>query len=139
MSEIKDRVSKEIITAMKAKDKTRLNVLRFLKKLFIENDTSKKPIAEMDIVISHAKKTKDSLSMFPEGSDQQNEIMAELTVLDEYLPKQLTEDEVKAMLEEIKSKMENPNMGMLMKELSSKIKGKFDGKRASDLVKASLS
>jgi len=123
---------------MKAKDKTRLNVLRFLKKLFIENDTSKKPINEMDIVISYAKKTKDSLSMFPEGSEQQTEIMAELTVLDEYLPKQLTEDEVKAMLEEIKSKMESPNMGMLMKELSSKIKGKFDGKRASDLVKASL-
>ena len=45
MSGLKDQISKEIIVAMKAKDKTRLNVLRYLKKLFIENDTSKKPIA----------------------------------------------------------------------------------------------
>lgn len=137
MSELKDRVSKEIIAAMKAKDKTRLNVLRFLKKLFIENDTSKKPVAEMDIVISHAKKLKDSLELYKDGP-QKDEIMAELKIMDEYLPKQLTEDEVVVLINEIKSGLENPNMGSIMKELSGKIKGKFDGKKATDLVKSSL-
>ena len=139
MSDLKDQISKEIIVSMKAKDKTRLNVLRYLKKLFIENDTSKKPIPEMDILISHAKKTKDSLSMYPEGSPQQLEILGEIKVLEEFLPKQLTEEEVINIIENIKSSLDNPNMGSIMKELSPQIKGQFDGKRASDLVKSSLS
>lgn len=139
MSDLKDQISKEIIVSMKAKDKTRLNVLRYLKKLFIENDTSKKPIPEMDILISHAKKTKDSLSMYPEGSPQQVEILGEIKVLEEFLPKQLTEEEVINIIENIKSSLDNPNMGSIMKELSPQIKGQFDGKRASDLVKSSLS
>jgi uncharacterized protein YqeY len=137
MSELKDRVSKEIIVAMKAKDKTRLNVLRYLKKLFIENDTAKKPISEMDIVISHAKKTKDSLSMYPDG-DLKDGINAELLVLAEYLPIALTADDVKKLIEEIKAGNENANMGVIMKELSPKIKGQFDGKEATELVKAAL-
>ena len=47
---MKERVSKEIIVAMKAKDKVRLNVLRYLKKLFIENDTSNKPVDGTSVV-----------------------------------------------------------------------------------------
>ena len=136
--DLKDTISNEIKTAMKAKDKTRLNVLRYLKKLFIENDTSNKPIPVEDIVISHAKKTKDSLQLYPEGSDQQIEIQAELKVLAEFLPKQLTESEVNSFIEEIKSNYDQPNMGMIMKDLSPKIKGKFDGKKASQLVQAAL-
>ena len=137
MSDLKDKVSKEIIVAMKAKDKVKLNVLRFLKKLFIENETSKKPIAELDIVISHAKKLRDSLDMYPEGP-QRDEVVAELDVIAEYLPKQLTEEEVINMINDIKAGLDNPNMGAIMKELSSKIKGKFDGKKATELVKANI-
>ncbi len=131
---MKDRVSKEIITAMKAKDKPRLNVLRYLKKLFIENDTSKKPIEEMEIVISYAKKVKDSISLYPEGSDQRAEIEAEVVILSEYLPEQLDEAAVVEIIGSIVSSIDNPNMGSVMKELSPQIKGKFDGKLASQLV-----
>ena len=138
MSELKDRVSKEIIAAMKAKDKTRLNVLRYIKKLFIENETSKKPVSNlMDIIISHAKKTKDSLEMYPEGP-QREEIEKELEIMAEYLPKPLTEDDVIALIKDIKAANAGANMGVLMKELSPQIKGRFDGKRATELVKASL-
>lgn len=139
MSEsLKDNVSKQIISAMKAKDKVRLNALRYLKKLFIENDTSKKPQAEIDIVISYAKKMKDSLSMYPEGSDQRNDIEAEVLVLNEFLPKSLTADEVKVMIDEAKAKLDNPNMGSLMKELSGATKGRFDGRELSKMVQESL-
>ena len=79
MSNLKEQVNDGIKAAMKAKDKTRLNVLRYLKKLFIENDTSGKPAPEMDIVVSHAKKTKDSLAMYPEGSSQREEIEREIS------------------------------------------------------------
>jgi uncharacterized protein YqeY len=137
MSELKDRVSKEIIAGMKAKDKTKLNVLRYVKKLFIENETSKKPISEIDIIISHAKKTRDSLELYPDGQ-QKDEIQAELKILADYLPKQLTEAEVVQFIDDIKSSLDKPNMGLIMKELSGKIKGQFDGKKATELVKASL-
>lgn len=139
MGQLKDQISKEIITAMKAQDKVRLNVLRYLKKLFIENDTSNKPIDEMDIVISYAKKVKESLSMFPENGAQYNEVLAEVKILEEYLPKALSDEEVKALINEIKGKLEVPNLGAIMKELSPLIKGRFDGKKATDFIKAALS
>lgn len=138
MAELQDKISEEIKLAMKAKDKTRLNVLRYLKKLFIENDTSGKPGPELDIVISYAKKIKDSLSMFPAGSPQVDEIHAELKVMEEFLPKPLSKEEVQKLIDGIKAKHENPNMGMIMKELQPEIKGRFDGKLATDMVKASL-
>lgn len=139
MGELKDKVSEEIKTAMKAKDRVRLNALRYLKKLFIENDTSKSPKPELDIIVSHAKKIKDSLSQYPEDSPLRADIEAEVKVLEEYLPSQLSEDEVISIIEEIKESLDSPNMGSLMKDLQPKIKGRFDGKRASELVKAALS
>jgi uncharacterized protein YqeY len=139
MGQIKDDVSKKIVEAMKAKDKVRLNVLRYLKKLFIENDTSKKPIDENDIVISYAKKMKDSISSFPEGSTQQKELIEETKILDEFLPKQLSEEEVQTIINSIIKNLESPNLGLVMKELTPQIKGKFDGKRASELVKMAVS
>lgn len=138
MSDLKTIVNDEIKAAMKARDKVRLNVLRYLKKLFIENDVSGKAIPEMDIVISHAKKTRDSLTMYPEGSEQQEGIKAEVKVLEEFLPKQLTEDEVATIISDIKASLDAPNMGAIMKELSPKIKGQFDGKKASQMVQEAL-
>ena len=84
MSELKEKINEEIKTAMKAKNKTRLNVFRYIKKLFIENDTTTgKPKAEMDILISHAKKIKESMDLFPDGRDQYLEAEAEMKVLEE--------------------------------------------------------
>jgi uncharacterized protein YqeY len=138
MGDLKDQISDQIKAAMKAKDKTRLNALRYVKKLFIENDTSGSPKPEQDIVISYAKKVKDSLSMYPEGSEQQAEIQAELKVLQEFLPQPLTTEDVQSLIDDIKAKLENPNMGAIMKELQPQIKGRFDGKQASQMVKDSL-
>jgi len=138
MGELKDRVSKEIIAAMKAKDKKRLDVLRYLKKLYIENDTAKVQKPEIDITIAHAKKIKDSIKMYPEGSVQIEGIKEEMIILSEYLPAQLDEPAVIEIIKTIISTHDNPNMGQVMKELSPKIKGQFDGKRATDLVKSLL-
>ncbi|OUR99702.1 hypothetical protein A9Q84_01370 [Halobacteriovorax marinus] len=135
---LKDNVSKQIMAAMKAKDKIRLNALRYLKKLFIENDTAKKQQAEIDIVISYAKKMKDSIAMYPEGSDQRRDIEAEVVVLNEFLPQALTTEEVQTMIDEAKAKLENPNMGSLMKELSGPTKGRFEGRELSKMVQEAL-
>lgn len=137
MSEIKEKVSKEIIAAMKAKDKTKLNVLRYIKKLLIENETSKKPKDEQSIVIGHAKKIKESISLYPDG-EQQDELKKEYSVISDYLPEQLTEEDVKNLINKFISNQESPNMGSIMREVSPVIKGKFDGKRATELIKELL-
>ena len=76
--------------------------------------------------------------MYPEGSQQRVDLEAEVTVLQEFLPKQLSEDEVAKIIDQIKQNLDSPNMGAIMKELSPQIKGKFDGKKASQLVQAAL-
>jgi hypothetical protein len=135
MSDLKEQINTEIKLAMKARDKTRLNALRYVKKLFIENDVSGNPKPELDIVISYAKKVKDSADLYPDDSEQKKEIFAEHKVLSEFLPKALDQQEVQDMIDKITSNLDSPNMGDVMKLLQPQIKGRFDGKLASQMVK----
>ena len=138
MNDLKQIINDGIKAGMKAKDKTRLNALRYVKKLFIENDTCGNPKPELDIIIAYAKKVKDSAALYPDASPQQLEILAEHKVLSEFLPAQLTKEDVQNFIDEINARLESPNMGMIMKELQPKIKGQFDGKLASQMVKDSI-
>lgn len=128
----------DIKEAMKAKEKEKLQALRYMKSMLMENTTSKKPIGEMDVIIKHHKKLKDSLENYPKDHPMVAQTEKELEVISAYLPKQLSEDEVVKIIDSIKAGLDNPNMGAIMKELQPQIKGKFDGKRASELVKAAL-
>lgn len=138
MDNLKDQISEQIKSAMKAKDKVRLDVLRYVKKLLIDNQTSTKPQPEQDVVIAYAKKVKDSLAMYPEDSDHAKKIKDEIIILNEFLPEPMTEKQVIELINKIKNVIENPNMGSIMKELSGQIRGRFDGKKASQLVQAAL-
>lgn len=133
-----EQITEDIKKAMIAKDKDRLDALRYFKAMLIENKTSKAPIAEMDVLIKHVKKLKDSLENFPPENEIRKKTEKEIIVLSEYLPKQLGEDEVKGMINEIISKNPGINAGLVMKELSPKIKGQFDSKAANELVKSAL-
>jgi uncharacterized protein YqeY len=119
-----DQITEDIKKAMFAKDKERLDALRYYKSLLIENKTSKTaPIPEMDVLIKHVKKLRDSLESFPA----------------ENMPKQLSEEVVRGYIKEIIANTPGVNAGLVMKELSPKIKGQFDSKVANELVKAALS
>lgn len=131
-------MNQKIKEAMKEKNKPKLEALRYLKAMLLENKTAKKPKEEMDVIIAHHKKLRDSISMYPEGSEQASKIIQEASFIEEFLPQQLSEEEVIQLIKEISSSLDKPNMGGIMKELSPKIKGKFDGKKASELVKSSL-
>lgn len=130
-----EQLSKDIIEALREGNKPKLDALRYLKAMLIENKTAKAPKPELDVVVSHVKKLKDAISLYPEGNDQRDKLQAEIGYLESYLPKQLTEQEVLSMIDEIKRSMEAPSFNNIMKELSPKIKGRFDGKRASELVR----
>ncbi len=133
-----DKISQLIKEAMKAREKSRLLALRYMKSLLLENKTSKSPIESLDVIIKHYKKISDSLEMYKKDEEKINEINSELKVIKEFMPKEMEEAEVLSLITEIKSRHENPNMGMVMKELSALIKGKFNGKRATELVKKNL-
>ena len=133
-----DEINSDIKEAMKAKEKEKLQALRYLKSILMENSTSQKPVPEMDVVIKHSKKLKDSLVNFPEEHPMHQQTLFEITVMEKFLPQPLTQEEVQAIIDGIKAGLDSPNMGAIMKELQPQIKGRFDGKLASQMVKDSL-
>lgn len=134
-----EQITEDIKKAMFAKDKERLDALRYFKSMLIENKTSQKaPIAEMDVLIKHVKKLKDSLENFPPENEIRKKTEREIAVLSEYMPKQLDEETVKGYIKDIIAATPGVNAGLVMKELSPKIKGQFDSKIANELVKAAL-
>ena len=134
---LQERINNDMKEAMKAKDSVRLSALRMLKAAFIQNNTAVKPTDELSVVISHVKKLQDSLQMFPTGSDGFVQTLKEIEALRPYLPQEMSEAEVKTLIDQIKSAGAK-DMGSIMKELQPQIKGRFDGKKASDMVKAAL-
>lgn len=134
-----EQITDDIKKAMLAKDKDRLDALRYFKAMLIENKTAKAPIAEMDVLIKHVKKLKDSLEAFPPENEIRKKTEVEINILSDYMPKQISEAEVKSMISAIIASNPGINAGLVMKELSPKIKGQFDSKLANELVKSALS
>ncbi len=133
-----EQITEDIKKAMFAKDKDRLDALRYFKSMLIENKTSKAPIAEMDVLIKHVKKLRDSLENFPAENEIRKKTEREIITLSEYMPKQLDEATVKGFIKDIIAANPGHNTGLVMKDLSPKIKGQFDSKVANELVKAAL-
>lgn len=134
---LQEQVNKDIIEAMKAKQQERLDSLRMLKAQYIQNNTSPKPTDDLTVTISHAKKLLDALPLYTAGTEAHDKILREYDFIKVYLPEQLEESAVVAMINDIKAAGAK-DMGAIMKDLQPQIKGKFDGKRASELVKAAL-
>ena len=134
-----DQITEDIKKAMFAKDKERLDALRYFKSMLIENKTSTKAASpEMDVLIKHVKKLRDSLENFPPENEIRKKTEREIVILSDYMPKQLDEATVKSYISDIIAATPGVNAGLVMKELSPKIKGQFDSKIANELVKAAL-
>jgi uncharacterized protein YqeY len=133
-----DQITADIKTAMINKEKDRLDALRGLKALLIENKTSRNPVSELDVAINCVKKLKGSLENFPEGHEIGVKTKKEIEYLSAYLPKELSSTEVTSMIQEILAANPALNQGLVMKELSPKIKGQFDSKEALELIKKAL-
>lgn len=132
-----DQINNDIKEAMKAKQQDKLDALRMLKAEYIKNNTAAKPTDELSVTVGHNKRLADSLEMYQAGTDAHNKILKEMEFIKAYLPQAMSEAEVVALINDIKAKGAK-DMGAIMKELQPQIKGRFDGKRASDLVKAAV-
>lgn len=144
-----EQISGDIITAMKAKDKIRLMALRNIKKFFIEAKTQPGANDEftdenaIKILAKMAKQGKDTAALYVSQSRQDlaEEELAQVAVIEEYLPKQLTAEELKAELTAIISEVgatSAKDMGRVMGVASKKLAGKAEGKAISAMVKELL-
>lgn len=145
-----DQISKDIITAMKAKDKVRLQALRNIKKLFIEAKTAPGANDELTdeaaikILAKLAKQGRDTATLYTEQnrSDLAEEEMAQALVCEEYLPKALTPEELEAEVRAIIAEVgatSMKEMGKVMGTASKRLAGRADGGAISQLVKKLLS
>lgn len=144
-----DQVSKDIITAMKAKDKVRLEALRNIKKVFIEaktapgaNDTLE-DAAAMKILQKLAKQGQDSAALYTQQNrpDLAEAEMAQVKVIEAYLPQPMTAEEIEAAVKEIIAQtgaQSIKEMGKVMGVASKQLAGKADGKAISEAVKKLL-
>ena len=147
--ELFEKVSKDIVAAMKAKDKVTLEALRNIKKVFIEaktapgaNDTLD-DAAALKILQKLAKQGHDSADLYTQQNrpDLAEAEMAQVKVIESYLPKALSAEEIEAAVKDIIAQTGATSikeMGKVMGVASKQLAGKADGKAISDIVKKLL-
>lgn len=144
-----DKVSEDIKKAMLAREKVRLEALRGAKKEFLEAKTAKGANGElsddmaMKIIVKMVKQRKESAKIYQENSRPEladNEL-AEAAVLEEYLPKQLSAEELEAELKAIiaETGATGPReMGKVMGVATKRLAGRAEGRAISETVKKLL-
>lgn len=144
-----ERLNNDMKQAMRNKEKERLSVIRMVK-ASLQNEAIKLKTSdlseddELTVLSREVKQRKDSLLEFIKAGrvDLVDKLKAELIVLEDYLPKQLTEAElseiVKETMEEVKASSK-ADMGKVMSAIMPKVKGKADGGLVNRLVQKHLS
>jgi uncharacterized protein len=149
---LKERIDAEIKAAMKSKDKVRLETVRGIKKFIIEKEVSVRPSGqdglteaqEMEILAQIAKQRRDSIEQYRKGGreDLVAQEEAELVIVEEYLPPQMSDEEISGVIDEVIASAgatSAKEMGKVMAAAMQQLKGKADGKKIQDMVKAKLS
>lgn len=143
-----EKINEDMKNAMKSQDKEKLSVIRMLKsaiqlaKINLKHDLSDEEV--VDVVSKQIKMRKDSILEFEKATrnDLVEQYKQEIEVLNQYMPKQLSNEEVIKIIEEAFSKI-NPTsqkqMGLIMKEVNPKVRGKFDMGEVSKMIKDKLS
>jgi uncharacterized protein YqeY len=148
---LKDQITEDIKTAMKARDKVRLETVRSIKKAVLEKEVSVRPAGqetlteaqEVEVLVQLAKQRRDSIAQYQQAgrTDLADQESQELAILEEYLPKQLSEAEVNQAIDDIIAQVgatSAKDMGKVMGPAMQQLKGKVDGKKVQELVKAKL-
>lgn len=143
MSKI-DEIRSAMVAAMKAGDKERKAALSFLlsslKNKAIDKRADLTEGEEGQVILKEIKQLKETIDMTPEDrTDLIEESQKRLAVLEEYAPKMMSEDEIKAVITSVLADLgiDAPtakDKGKIMKELMPKVKGKADGKEVNQIL-----
>ena len=148
---LKDHISDDIKTAMKAKDKVRLETVRSIKKVILDRETLVRPNGqdaltpdqELEVLTQLAKQRKDSIEQYQKANrdDLAAQEAQELAIIEEYLPPQLSDGEVEAVIDALiaQTGASSPkDMGKVMGPAMQQLKGKADGVKVQALVQSKL-
>ena len=143
MSKI-DELRAEMVKAMKNKDKDRKETLSMLlaalKNKAIDKRADLTPEEEFEVVKKEIKQTKETMDLAPaDRTDIIDQCKARLAVLSEFAPEEMSEDAIRAVIQEVLTGLgiEKPtgkDKGKIMKELMPKVKGKADGSLVNKIV-----
>ena len=139
-----EKIDSDLKTAMKEKNALKLGTLRMLKAA-AENKAIEKKVETLgdddflDAIQKQVKQRKDSISEFEKAGrkDLVEKETKEMKILEEYLPKQMSSEELKTIVKGVISSMgvtSKQDMGRVMKEVMPKVKGRADGKQVNQAV-----
>lgn len=140
---IRERLEEDIRTAMRSRNQQRLDALRFLKsainRVEIDRRVTLDDAGITDVVVRQVKDRRDSIRMFSEAdrSDLVEKESADLAVLEEYMPPQLGEEELAALIEETIRAVgaeSTRDRGRVMGRLMPQVQGKADGQQVNAMV-----
>lgn len=142
-----EQINNDMISYMKNKDSFSLGVVRMVKgAIQIEKINKKRDLTDEEVVAVIAKQIKmrnDSITEFSKANrtDLVEQYQKEITLLEGYMPEQFSIEEIKKIIDEAFTKV-NPtsskDMGLIMKEVSPKLKGKADMSNVSTIIKEKL-
>ena len=149
---LREKIQSETVTSMKAKDKERTAALRLIGAKIKDRDielrtADSKPDDDAlvtDVLMKMAKQRRESIEMYEDGgrTELAEKEKAELAVIEEFLPQQMSEDETRAAIAQIKADLGAEgmkDMGRVMGELKARHGATLDMSKASGLVKEALS
>ncbi len=144
---LKEQLTDDLKDAMRQRDALRRSTIRFLLSAIHNDEIAKQTDLDeagvIQVLTKQAQQRRDSIESF-KGADRQDLVdkeQSELDIIAAYLPEQMPEDEVKALVQQAlaDSGATGPqDMGKVMKELMPKTRGKADGKMVSSLVNEAL-
>jgi uncharacterized protein YqeY len=143
-STLKTQLTEDMKNAMRARDMVRLNVIRFLlselKNWEIDNG-EQDDAGVQKVIAREVKKVKDAIVDFQKAGreDIVEEENVKIAIMEEYLPKQMTDEDLLKIVHEVVASSEQKDFGNLMKAVMAKVQGQADGSRVSAMVKQALS
>lgn len=145
---LKDQIQKDLIENMKAKNEAAVGAIRMLKTAIMKLETAGEAKVANDeeiiqLVNKEIKQRKDSIEQFEKGNRPElaAKEKAEMAFLEKYMPAQMSEDEIKAVIKEgmaATGASTKADLGKLMGAIMPKVKGKADGGLVNRLVQSML-
>ena len=144
---LKEKLMEDLKSAMKEKNELRKNTVQMVRAAVLQVEKDKQVVLDdekiVEVIAKEAKKRKDSLADYEKSGRQDliEQVKKEIEILNEYLPKQLTEEEITAIVKEVIANVgatSMKDMGTVMKEAKAKIGAAADGRTINEVVKKLL-
>jgi len=144
---IQSRLKEDVKSAMKSGDKQKVGTLRLLlaqmKNRTIQKGTDLTEDDELSVLMNAVKQRKEAIELYEKGNrqDLRDKEMQELEVISSYLPRQLSDEEMIAIVDDVIQKVgavSIKDLGKVMSTVMKEVRGKADGKKVQALVRAKL-